>query len=241
MIFHVMLIKKVGMGMAGDKNKDKDDDPDDRDDRDDRDDPDDPDDDDPDDDEGDDTGDMQIFVKHPKGKTIITLDVVNTFTIKNIKAIIMNKEGIPTNQQRLIFMDQQLEDGCTISDYIIQKESTITLMLGLRGGMPRKGNVIKSIVKSKTFDRTVSDDQAKFFSAFTKAEASTRLTSIDFKNLLKGCPVDTLERMLNYMKHDKTKSSTKVEKLCEMTSDIQEYHIILCDTIILRYNFAWPM
>ena len=78
------------------------------------------------------------------------------------------------------------------------------------------------------------------FRAFTKAEESTRLTSIDFKNILKGCTIDTLERMLNYMKHDKTKSSTKAGKLCEMTNDIQEYYIILCDTIVLRYNFAWP-
>ena len=151
------------------------------------------------------------------------------------------EEGTPKKQQRLIFNDNQLEDGYTLEDYDTQNESMLILMTNLHGGMPRKGNVIKSIVKSKTFDRTVSDDQVKFFTAFTKAEASTRLTSIDFKNLLKGCPVDTLERMLNYMKHDKTKSSTKVEKLCEMTSDIQEYYIILCDTIISRYNFAWPL
>ena len=127
--------KNEGKGMVGDKNKDKDDDPDDRDD--DR-------DDDESDDEGDDpvdesfdSGDVQIFVKHHDGKTITTLDVENTFTIKNIKAIIMNKEGIPTKQQRLPFMDTQLEDGYTISDYNIQKESMLNLVLRLRGGGKR--------------------------------------------------------------------------------------------------------
>ena len=64
-----------------------------------------------DDDEGDTEGDtdMQIFVKTPEGKTI-TLDVESSFTIKNIKAIIMNLLTIPTKQQRLLFKNQQLED-----------------------------------------------------------------------------------------------------------------------------------
>ena len=61
---------------------------------------------------------MQIFVKTPTGKTI-TLTVENTFTIKNIKSIIMNMMGwnIQINQQRLIYHDQQLEDSFTLSDY----------------------------------------------------------------------------------------------------------------------------
>ena len=64
---------------------------------------------------------MQVFVKTPEGK-VITLEVEDTFTIKNIKAIIMNLLTIPTKQQRLLFMDQQLEDWCNLSDYSIQKE-----------------------------------------------------------------------------------------------------------------------
>ena len=80
--------------------------------------------------------DMQIFVKTPEGK-VITLDVECSFTIKNIKAIIMNLLTIPTKHQRLLFMDQQLEDDHTLSDYSIQKEDTITLTLGLRGGGKR--------------------------------------------------------------------------------------------------------
>ena len=99
------------------------------------------DDEDPDDDdsEGDDNSgddsDMQIFVKFG-GKTI-TLNVEANTTISNIKALIKDKEGIPKNNQRLIFNDQQLEDGYTLEDYNIQNETTITLMLAIKGGGKR--------------------------------------------------------------------------------------------------------
>ena len=139
-------------------------------------------------------GGMQLFVKTLTGKTV-SIEIEEGESIEDDKAKIAEKEGIPPEQQRIIFGGQQLQDGKTVDDYNIGDDATLHLVLRLRGGILNKAlgkdvfRVDESFVKSNL--KGISEEERELMNMFVEQSVGGNTDEGDDKEVIEEeAPID---------------------------------------------------
>lgn len=158
-------------------------------------------------------GGMQLFVKTLTGKTV-SIEVEEGESIEDVKAKISEKEGIPPEQQRLIFGGQQLQDAKTLDDYNVGDDATLHLVLRLRGGFEDEDGMgkvmnafnVKSMVGSGAFEvneafvkkhlKGLTDEDRDLMNTFVSQSQAGRMSEEETE-LTQTVPV--VRRALFYM------------------------------------------
>ncbi len=162
---------------------------------------------------------MRINVKRIDTGKIITLNVDPDYTIDNVKAFIRTLEGIPRNEQRLIFAGKDLADDLTLAECNIEHNDCIDMLIRLRGGGGRA--LVKQMLMKKKPVLTTAEDRKLFEDCHSLALKAMSTTSVDAKQILASFTKEGLTELKEYLDHSKDVNQIKMKKIISFAPEVK--------------------